>query len=135
MKYLAQLAEKAIATYIEAFLTVLVVGSTLDTSTAQAAAIAAIPAALTIVANGLPAVPSSLPFWVDAALRTVRTFTATFLGYLIALPIFSLNTSVLIAAATAGIAAGLTVLKTAVASHIGEPETAAVLPKRFEYAA
>lgn len=122
------LAEKVLSTYIQAFITVLIVGPTINVSTAQAAAIAAIPAALTVVANGLPVVPIGLPFYVDLVLRIVRTYVVSFLGYLIAIPTFALDRSILQAAAAGALPAALSLLKGGLASKVGRTDSAALLP-------
>lgn len=55
MRYFLDLAERAFATYLEAFLGLLIVGAVLDISAAKAAAVAALPAALSVVKSGLGA--------------------------------------------------------------------------------
>jgi hypothetical protein len=122
------LLEKVLATYVQTFITVLLAGGPMGTSAAQAAAIAAIPAALTVVANGLPEVPGGLPFYVDLTFRTVRTYVVTFLGFVIAVPVFSLDYSIALAASTAAFTACLAVIKGALASKVGNPDSAALLP-------
>jgi len=132
MNAIVSLLEKVIATFVQAFVAGLIVGPAIDISTAQAAALAAIPAGLTVVANGLPLVPVGLPFYVDLLLRTIRTFASSFLGFLIALPVFSLDYGVLQAAVAASIPAVLTVVKSGLASKVGDHETAALLPARLD---
>lgn len=129
------LLEKTLATYLQAFLGLLVVGSALDASTVQVAAIAAIPAALTVVANGLPAVPGGMPFYLDLALRTARTYVAAFLGLLLAMPVFSLDGSIALAALSGAIPAALAVVKAGLAKRVGNHGTAAMLPDRLDAAA
>lgn len=125
--YFLSLLEKVVATYLEAFVSLLLVGTAIDVSTAEAAAIAAIPAALTVVANGLPVVPIGLPFWTDLALRIVRTYVAGFVGFLVAVPVFELEIGILTAAAVGALPAVLAVAKGALSSRIGA-ETPAALP-------
>ncbi len=122
------LAEKVLWTYVQAFIMVLVVGDVLNTSTLQAAAIAAIPAAITTAINALPAVPTGLPFYVDLTLRVIRTYVAAFLGLLVALPTFELSYSVGVAAAAGAIPAALAVLKGGLAAKVGNRSSAALLP-------
>ncbi|MFJ8603378.1 hypothetical protein ACIREM_32670 [Streptomyces shenzhenensis] len=55
MKFFTDLAERTIATYLEAFLGLLLASSVVDLSTAKAAAIAAIPAGLAVVKGALSA--------------------------------------------------------------------------------
>lgn len=122
------LLEKVIATYIQAFVTVLIVSDNLDVSAAEAAAIAAIPAALTVIANGLPGVPAGLPFWVDLVYRTIRTYVVSFIGLLVAAPVFSLDLTTAEAAAIGAIPAALAVIKAGVASKVGDDDSASLLP-------
>lgn len=132
MNAIALLVEKALWTYVQAFIATLLVGAAMDVSTAQAAAVAAIPAFLTVIANGLPAVPAGLPFYLDLLLRIIRTYAVSFLGYLVAVPTFTLDFSIAQAAATAGIPAILALLKGAAASRIGDHSTPATLPARLD---
>lgn len=129
---LAGLAEKVLWTYLQALAAILLAGTVLDVSTAQAAAMAALPAALTVVANGLPIVPEGLRFGVDLVLRSVRTYAVSFLGFLLALPVFSLDYSVLAAASTAALPAVLALIKATAASHLGTTGTAATLPASLD---
>lgn len=129
LDYFVFLLEKVLATYVQAFAGLLLAGPALDLSAAQSASIAALPAAITVIANGLPLVPSGLPFYVDLLLRTVRTYVAVFLGLLVAVPVFRLDIGIAAAAATGALPAALAVLKAALAQRIGDPGTAAVLPR------
>lgn len=129
------LLEKVISTYVQAFITFLLMSGSLalvNVSTAQAAAIAAIPAAVTVIANGLPVIPVGLPFYVDLILRTIRTFAAGFFGYLGALPMFTLEKSMLVAAIAGALPAALAVLKGGLASKVGRADSAALLPKSLD---
>lgn len=132
--YFVSLLEKVLATYVEAFLALLLAGPALDLSTAQSAGIAALPAAITVVANGLPLVPAGLPFYVDLLLRTIRTYVAAFLGLLVAVPVFELEIGILAAAATGALPAALAVLKGALSRRIGS-DTAAALPRSRDLSA
>lgn len=51
--FLVDLAERAIATYVEAFLGLLIVSGVTDLSTLRTAAVAAVPAGLSVVKAGL----------------------------------------------------------------------------------
>lgn len=132
MKALASLAEKVALTYLQALASLLLLADQLGATTAQAAAIASIPAALTALVNGLPAVPAGLPWALDALLRTIRTYAVSFVGLLIAAPVFSLDLSLASAAAAGALPAALAVLKAAVASRIGNTATAALLPASLD---
>lgn len=132
MNYLIALIEKTAATYVQAFASALLLGSVIDISTAQAAALAAIPAALTVVANGLPTIQAGLPFYVDLVLRTARTYVVSFIGFLVALPVFTLDYGVLQAASAAALPAALAVVKGALATKVGDGSTAAALPAKVD---
>lgn len=135
LKPFLTLAEKALTTYVEAFIGLLVLGQTIGASTAQAAAIAAIPAAITVVANGLPIVSVGMPFYVDLGFRTARTYVAAFLGYLVGLPYFSVDVSVFVAAAASALPTALAVLKGGLLGrNVGDRTTAAVLPASADLA-
>lgn len=128
---LASIAEKAITTYVQAFLTILLAGDVLNTSSAQAAAIAAIPALLSALLAALPTVPVGLPFYVDLVLRAIRTYVVSFLGFAIAVPVFRLDYSILVAASAAALPAALAVIKGGIASKFGAG-TAALLPAKLD---
>ena len=131
MNALLSLLEKAGLTFLQVFVMTLSVGGSLDVSTAQAAIIGGIGAAVTVIANGIPAVVP-LSFWLDLVLRTVRTYVAAFVAYLLALPILDLSYSTLAAASAAALPAVLAVVKGAVASRIGEHDSAALLPAKYD---
>jgi hypothetical protein len=126
MKALRSLIEKAVWTYVQAVATLALVGGSLVFN--KELAIAALPAALTVVANGMPAVAVGLPFKVDLALRVVRSYAAAFLGFLLSQPVFHLDASVGKAASMAGVMAVLVVVKGVAAKQVGDPNTAATLP-------
>lgn len=128
MKVFANLVEKVVLTFVEAFVAFLLMGGLLDVDAAQAAAMAGIAAALTAFANSLPVVPAGQPFYVDLLFRTIRTYLATFIGILVSVPVFSLDTGALQAAAIGALPAALTVVKGLVARKVGDPDTAALLP-------
>lgn len=132
---LVVLAEKVVSTYVQAFLSLLIVHDTIGATTPQVAAIAAVPTALTAFVNALPAVPAGLPFSIDLALRVVRTYLATFVGLLLAMPVLHLNFTIVVATATSALPAALAVLKGAIAAKVGNGATAALVPARFDVAA
>lgn len=125
---LVLLLEKALSTYVQAFLTGLIVGPTIGASTAQIAALAALPTALTVIANGLAGINPQLPFVYDVVFRTVRTYVASFIGFLLAMPTFHLDYSAATAAATSALPSALAVAKGFLASQFGNGDTAALLP-------
>ncbi len=129
------LAEKVFWTYVQAVLALIIVGTKFDLSAWTIAAVAAIPAALTVVANGTPGIPQGLPWVEDTFFRAVRTYVVSFAGFLVALPVFGLDYSVLAAASTAAIPAALAVVKSAIAGHFGELGTPALLPAEFDVTA
>lgn len=124
-----QLAEKAVWTYIQALLALVlaangIAGASLSFTTAMA--VAALPAALTVIANGLPQVSGGLPFATDLTFRVIRSFAAAFLGFLLAMPVFTLDWSSGKAALLAGLTAALAVVKGAAASRIGDSSSPAI---------
>lgn len=135
MNALILLIEKAFWTYIQTLVSLLAVSSgpgIITLSTAQAAGIAAIPAALTVIANGMPVVPAGLPFGVDLLLRAVRTYVVAFVGLLVAVPVFGIDYSAFVAAAAGALPATLAVVKGLVAAHIGRGDSAATLPAKYD---
>lgn len=132
MNAVLALLEKAALTFLQVFVTALLAGGSIDVSTAQAAIIGGIAAAITVIANGIPAITPTLPFWLDLLLRTVRTYVAAFVAFLLALPVLDLSYSTLAAASAAALPAVLAVVKGAVASRIGEPDSAALLPAKYD---
>lgn len=122
------LFEKVASTYVQALLALVILSGTV--SFTQELAIAALPAALTVLANGLPTLSlPNLPFAAELVFRIVRSFVATFVGYLLAVPVFTLDPSVLQAAKTAGLMAALVVVKGLVAKQVGSPDSPALLPQ------
>lgn len=128
-------AEKVFYTYIQAVIALLIVGAKYDLSAVTIAGVAALPAAFTAGLALLPNVPQGLPWAVDTVARAGRTYVASVLGFLIALPVFGLHYSVLAAASTAAIPAVLAVLKSAVAGQVGQLGTPALLPAKYDVTA
>lgn len=129
------LIEKVVMTYIEGLISLLVISGSngaVNVSTAQAAAVAAIPAALTVIANGLPVVPIGLPFWIDAVLRTARTYVVSFIGLLVAMPVFNLDYSAFVCALSGALPATLAAGKALIATRFGESTSAALLPVKYD---
>lgn len=131
---LSVLAEKVLLTYLEAFTAILLAGNVFtDVSVATAAGIAALPAAFTVLANGVQQLEfvTGSPV-LDMVGRVIRTYFVSFLGFLVAAPVFSLDVSALQAAAVAAAPAAITVVKSWVASRLGNTETAALLPASLD---
>lgn len=138
-----QLAEKAFATWLQAFIVALL-GTTffesLNFSVLAAAAVAVIPAGITVLSNAATstAAPSTWPPRGQALFRVVRTFVATFLSFLAAavwtLDVTSTRALVLAAAAAAG-TAFLAAIKAELATFVGDPRTTAMIPARYEQSA
>jgi hypothetical protein len=129
---IAALLEKTVTTYIEAFVALLAASSTIDISVAQSAAIAAIPAALTVVANGVSSTSLNLSFYGDLVFRTIRTYVVSFLGLLVAAPVFDFSVGALQAAAIGAIPAALAVVKGILAGRVGNKNTPAFLPLNLD---
>lgn len=130
MKDFELLLEKVFWTYVQALVALwLGLGDALGSNGfSQDLAIAALPAALTVLANGLPGVPENLSFALDLLWRVARTFAVAFIGMLVGQPVFGLDPGALNAAYTAGVMAVLAVIKGAAAKKVGDPESAALLP-------
>lgn len=126
------LLEKAVTTYVEAFLALLAASTVLDISVAQSAAIAAIPSAFTVIANGIPQAPVGMSFYGDLVFRTVRTYVVSFVGLLVAAPIFEFSVGALQSAAIGAIPATLAVVKGILAGRVGNRETPALLPFKYD---
>jgi hypothetical protein len=128
------LVEKTVCTYLEWLIGLYIadIMDTVNTSTPQALAIAAIPAALTVIAANMPQVGTNVPFYLGLLLNAVRTFAASFIGYMVALPFFSLDRSVLTAALVASLPTALALVKAGLATRVGNPTTPNLLPARLD---
>ncbi len=135
MNWLVAWIEKIVMTWVQAFVALLVVADRLDITVLTAGAIAAVPAAMTAAINGMPGVPAGLPLWVDVTFRVARTYVASFLGFLIALPVFALDADVAYAAALAAVPPALAALKAGIATRVGREDSAALLPAALDPAA
>lgn len=126
--------EKVVATYVQSFLglVILDLNDTLSTSTPTALAIAALPAALTVISASMPNVGADLPYLVQLVLNTARTFVQGFLGFLLAQQVFTLDVSIGQAAAFAALPAALAVLKGGLARYVGRHDTPALLPTELD---
>ena len=130
VNYLISLFEKTFWTYVQSVIALVLVGGGLSSGgITTELAVAALPAALTVLANGLPVVPQGLTFWPDLGLRVMRSVAAAFVGYLLAMPVFGLDVTSLRAAGTASLVAGLVVLKGLIASKVGDVDSPALLPE------
>ena len=133
LQNLTALGEKTFWTFVQVFVTGWAGSQAFGFDTAQAAAIGAVAAAITVVANGLPqieVVTGNALF--DTVGRVIRTGVVSVLGYLVAAPILDLSVEGLKAAAIAAIPAILAAVKGAVGTKIGDPETAATLPANLD---
>lgn len=129
---IASLLEKTVTTYIEAFVALLAASTAIDVSVAQSAAIAAIPAALTVIANGVASTSLQLSFYGDLIFRTIRTYVVSFIGLLVAAPVFDFSVGAFQAAAIGAIPAALAVVKGILAGRVGNRNTPALLPGSFD---
>jgi hypothetical protein len=135
--FLADLAERATAQYLESFLGFLLMAETLDVSVIGAAALGAIPAVLSLVKNlllELSGTGTRAPnVYVDVLERAGVAYVVSLIGLLLAAPVLSV--SALSAAAVAAVPAGLAVLKGFVAGFVGRRGSAAALPAHLDPAA
>ena len=127
------LAEKAFWTWVQVFATVVAMSESIDASVAQSALVAAVAAALTVVANGLPSVPTfNLNPGVDVAYRAVRTFAVAFIPILAAIPVLDWNVDLLKGALLMAGPPVFAVLKGYAATKVGNGDTAALLPASLD---
>lgn len=126
MKQLALAAEKIGTTYVEAVITLLLLGNIYDTGSVNVALVAAVPAGLTAMLAFIPQ-PNGLPFYLDVLYRTGRTYAVTFIGFLVAMPVFAFDMAQWKAFAIAAVPAALTILKSALASKVGVTKAASVV--------
>lgn len=127
------LFEKALWTYVQSFITALL-GTTffedLNFSTLEALAIATIPTAITVLVNAVEEtdVDIKLPRAIQALFRVLRSGAASFGGFLLAIPAFSLDAAVGKAALGAAGVAILAAIKAELARFVGNPDSPATLP-------
>jgi len=69
-------------------------------------------------------------YLLDLAERTAATYATTYLGLLLATGFDLTNVGALKAAAIAALPAALTVIKGALSTFVGDPGTAAMLPRQ-----
>lgn len=128
MNQLMTLAEKAIWTYVQALIVAILSSGQTDINLTTALLVATLPAGLTVVANGMPVVLENVSFGVQLAYRVVRSFTASFLGFLLAASVFTLQAGALRSAAMAGLVSVLVIVKGLIAQRIGDLDSPATLP-------
>lgn len=131
------LAEKVAAQYVQAFIVALLASSffnSLDWSLATSAAVATIPAAITVLVNATTgaSIPTTWPYLVQVLMRTLRSGASAFGGYLLAVPVFTLDLSLGKAAWGAAGVAMLGVIKAELGRFVGNPDTVAWLPKAVD---
>lgn len=128
------LLDRILRTYLQALVALLIPATALDVRFVTACAVAAVPAALTVVMNAASAlaIPLGLPFYVDLLLRAVKTYVAAWLGFMIALPVFRLDYDSAGAAAAAAIPAVLSVIMAAIATRVGQRGTTRLLPASLD---
>lgn len=132
--------ERAVATYLEAFVSLLMVANVIGLSTATAAAVAAVPAGLTVIKTGLSRfitllgpVRTGPGFIADLAERAAATYLEALVAFLAVAD--TIGVSTLAAAALAAIPTALAVVKAALARFLGDRESAAAIPAWFLKAA
>lgn len=122
--------EKIVMTYVQSFLGLLILDlqDTLSVTTPTKLAIAALPAAITVISATIPQVSNALPYYTQVILNAARTFVQGFLGFLLAQQVFVLDVSIGKAAWFAALPAALSVLKSGIARGVGSRQTANLLP-------
>lgn len=129
--------EKGVSTWLQAAAALLMASGffeTLDIDLLGAAAWASVPAGLTVLLNavGAATIPTTAPYPLQVALRTLRTGAAAFLGVLVAVPMFEPSMSLLQAAAVAAGAAVLAAVKAELGRFIGDGATVAWVPESID---
>lgn len=133
LQNLTALGEKTFWTFVQVFLTGWLAADALNFDTGQAAAIAGAAAALTVVANGLPQVEINTGnAFFDVVGRIIRTGVVAALGYLVAAPVLDLSVDGWKTALMAAAPAVLAAIKGAIAAHVGDTDTAAILPASMD---
>lgn len=125
----ADVLERGFWTYVQAFLGLVIVSaasdSYLDFTTAQAAALAALPALASFLTGALP--QSAGSGFLDVVYRAARTFAVSFLGFIAGMQVFTYESGAWRTALVAAVAAGLSVLKSGIAMRVGNPDSGATL--------
>ncbi|OPC84253.1 hypothetical protein B4N89_27955 [Embleya scabrispora] len=135
-KYLATLAERTAASFVEAFASAWMVADAYNLSTAETAALAGVMAALTVLRAALtsflghraadPTIRTGYAYAVDVFERVAATFAEA--GIAALLLAGTLDLSHARAAGFAGLTAALSVLKALLARFVGSTATASLLP-------
>ncbi|MFE3202269.1 hypothetical protein [Embleya sp. NPDC059237] len=135
-RYLAGLAERTAASFIEAFASAWIVAGAYDLTTAETAALAGLMAALTVLRAALttfldhrtadPTVRTGFAYAVDAFERVAATFAEAGIAALLLAGTLDLSNAK--AATFAGLTAALAMLKTLAARFVGSAATASLLP-------
>lgn len=130
----ALMGEKALSTFVQVFLTVLLASNSLGADATQAALLAAMAAGGSALTGAIPVVPEGLPFATDVFFRCVRTFCVSFGAIFFAtnMNYFDFSVNAAQAAALAAAPTALAVLKGALAKRFGAPESAALLSSRLD---
>lgn len=137
---LSALGEKAILTFMQAYLTTMLLAESLDLSDSQQGWLAGIAALMTLALNALPLVPSNAPFGVLLAYGTLRTFIAGALSALLAAPQLDLSFENLQVVALGVLPAVMAFAKGVIANQLGKKGitaagTPALLPAKLDPAA
>ena len=130
-----RLIERTGWTYVQAIVAVLLSTTWFGgdaVPTVELLLVSTMPAALTLLLSSIRGLnlPEHFPRQAQVAFAVVRTFLASALGYLLAAPVFGVDYTNLRATAMAGGVAVLALVKTELASFVGNPETVHTLSAR-----
>lgn len=132
--FLADLAERAGAQYVESFLGFLLMADHLNLSTVGVLALAALPATLSLVKNLLLEVTGTAGhapnLYLDVLERAGVAYVVSFLGILLAAP--ALTIGAFSAAGVAALPATLAVVKGFAGTLFGRHDSASVLPANLD---
>lgn len=126
-----QIVEKVGWTFVQAFLLAFLAMSELGWTAAEAGIAAGVTAVLTLAMSSVTAavIPVGLPFYTDLMLRILRSGAAAFLAFLLVEPGAVLAGETWQGALGAAGMAVLVALKGGAARFIGNPNSAAILPR------
>jgi hypothetical protein len=129
-----QIVEKVGWTFVQAFLVALLGTTELDWTTGQAAIAAGVTAVFTLAFASITSavIPIGLPFYTDLMLRISRSAAAAFFAYLLVEPGAVLEGQAWQGAVGAAGMAVLVVVKGAAAHFVGNPDSAALLPRAVD---
>jgi hypothetical protein len=128
-RWIADTGERVVATFLASIATWLTAGPMLDATWVESLVAACIPPVLVVLSSALPGLVYTGPvWWIDAAVRVIRSYLQGFVGALAAGALL-LDVSTWQTAAIAGALAAVAAIKTIAARFIPNTITPASLSK------